>query len=213
MNWLGITLVVLIGSAFIAVAGSVAWKARALRGLKRWLTISSGVLIAVGGLGFFGNAVAGTGGFLWLPKTFEWPVGYARNVLVLSDGSYVVPHKPINRIQVYDHDWKFKHGWWLKRRDIKVFALREADTNRVEVITSERRYVYDASGNLVSEEPNESKVMTENSESVRDMWVPTRCWLLPFTGPFLSWLTMVIGFGLYSTAQKANLSGTVRGEV
>lgn len=92
MKILSIVLILLIGGTFIVCAAATGF---ARRYESRWARILASVLLAVGGTGFFGSALSAVGGINWLPRSFEWPVGYVGGIVSMRDGTYVVPHPPM----------------------------------------------------------------------------------------------------------------------
>ena len=173
---------------------------------RRFLMAVGGILLALGGFGFFGTALSAFGGLRWLPASFEWPVGSARGVVVTRDGMHVVPLTASGRIQVYDRDWRFLRGWYVDASG-GVFVLRPADTNQIEVITARRqmRYVYSLDGSLLSQERYAPRSYSDFPASGVSAAVPTRWWLRMFTNPAWSWAVGVTGGALLFLADRTKV--------
>jgi hypothetical protein len=194
MNFVFIVLVSIIGGTFVSMAVLTAIRAKRYRAGKRWLTAIGGILLALGGLGFFGSAFSAGGGLNWLPASFEWPIGHASGVETTKDGTHVVLHMASGRIQIYDQNWKFVRGWHVKAGG-GAFRIRLTDADQIEVVTARgrMRYHYNLDGALLSQE----KVDSQNYPGFADIGVsanvPTRWWLWMFTSPVYSWLVGAAG--------------------
>lgn len=197
MHLVFILLVVGIGAVFIWCATVGVFRAKSASRPEKWLKAVGGILMALGGFGFFGTALSASGGFRWLPTTFEWPMGVVHGVVVMPDGTQVVPHTASGRIQVYDRDWKFVRGWNVDASG-GTFILRVAGPNQVEVITArgEMRYIYDLNGSLLSQDGYAPRSYSDFPASGVVAAVPTRWWLWMFTSPVYSWAVAVTGMGV-----------------
>jgi hypothetical protein len=174
------------------------------RGWWRLLRLAATTLLALGALGFFGTAFFAFGSFNQLPRSFEWPIGYASGVVSIAD-HFIVPHTPSGRVQVYDRNWQFLHGWGVDA-GAGTFKLHITPTNRIHVITARRQmhYTYDLHGTLLA-----SETYADHGQSYSSFpseggayLVPTRLWLWTFTSPIYSWLVLAIGFGLFAIQDK-----------
>ncbi|MBI3863458.1 MAG: hypothetical protein HY290_16325 [Planctomycetia bacterium] len=194
MHFLPIMLAVLIGGTFILVAAISPFVHRYPRRGMRIAAAIASVFLVVGTAGFFGAFLSAGGGLNWLPESFEWPVGFADGVILMPDGTHVVPHSPSGRVQVYDRDWRFVRGWPVDAAG-GTFKLLPAGDDRVEVITARRtlRHTYTLAGKLIesaSYSPASYSSFPDRGEKVA---VPTSLWLRSFSHPFYSWACGVVG--------------------
>ena len=163
-------------------------------------------LMLVGSLAFFGQCAVKVGGLVFLGPSFEWPVGWATGVVRDSQGRYIVPVHFANRIQVYDPDGKFLHGWWIDGSSYD-FALRIAKENAVEayVARNDQRLLYSPEGRLLERtgiSPNVyNQVYAENTFS---KYFPTPWILWPLTNPFYALAVAGIGFALRFILDRRN---------
>ena len=203
MHLVFILLVLCVGGTFIWCATAMALRSKRHRGAKKWLNAVGGMLVALGGFGFFSTMLSASGGLRWLPASFEWPVGIVDGVVVMPDGAQVVPHTASGRIQVYDRDWSFLRGWYVDAGG-GVFVLRPAGPNQIEVITARRqmRYVYSLDGSLLSQEGYAPRSYSDFPASGVFAAVPTRWWLWMFTSPFYCGAIIAIGIVMSSLAGR-----------
>lgn len=208
MSYVSILFVLVVLAAWLFAGIHTLISAFKTRGWRRAAKLLAGVLIIVGGVGFFGAALAGTGAFGWLPASFEWPVGRATGVVSTPDGYFIVPHVPAGRIQVYDQNWKFVRGWNVNARG-GGFRLYVADTNRIHMLAvrGKKHNVYDLNGTLLSESTYDR---ASNAYSLvppgKICLVPTPLLLWVFSGPFLSWLAAGSGILLLGASEKLGKS-------
>lgn len=195
MRLVFILVVLCVGGTFIGCVTVMALRSKRNKGKKRCLKAVGSILMALGGFGFFGTGLSALGGLRWLPATFEWPMGVVGGVVMMPNGTQVVPHTASGRIQVYDRDWRFLRGWYVDASG-GLFVLRPAGPNQIEVITARRqmRYVYSLDGSLLSQEGYAPMSYSDFPASGFSVAVPTRWWLWTFTSPFYSWA--VIGTGM-----------------
>ncbi len=207
MHFIFILLVVIIGSTFVGFAFFYAFRSPTHNRGRKWLQVTGGLLLAFGGLGFFGSALSASGGLGWLPPTFEWPVGYAKNVLLMPVHRYAVPLTASGRIQIYDMNWGYLRGWSVDANG-GTFVLRPEGRDRIEVITARGnlRYLYDLDGTMLSKGTYAPENYGDYPSSGGAYSVPTKWWLLPFTGPFYSWILGVLGGALLFGAEKWKVS-------
>lgn len=182
---------------FVGCGALAAYRCRLRTGRKRWLGAIGGGLALFGGLGFLAAAFAAAGGLRWLPPNFEWPVGFANNVLTTPDGRHVVPHTAMGRIQVYDPDWKFVTGWFVDAGG-GTFKIAIKGQSTIEVITARRhmRYLYTIHGYVVLAESYLPQSYSDFPSPGKSVAVPTHWWLWPFTTPFFSWIIGAVGMAL-----------------
>jgi hypothetical protein len=183
-----------------------AYKSARRRGLARWLGLVASFLLLLGATGFFGAAFSAMGGLNWLPNSFEWPVGSVDGVVKTREGLYVVPHTSSGRIQIYDREWRFLHGWHVAAGG-GVFKLDVNPEGAIVVFTARGnwRYLFTKDGQLISKEkyspPTLYSSLPERGERAD---VPNAPWLWSFTNPLLSWIVVVFGMGSYWLAERVN---------
>lgn len=154
-------------------------------------------------IGFFGARLSALGGLDGLPKTFEWPIGTANEVLVLSDGTNVVPHIPSSRIQIYNKKLEFQKSWVIEAEggDFKLYATEDG-TFHIYVIETKKRYEYNTSSKLIATakfQPIEMNELEYESKKVR---IPTPIIFLVFGNAFASLAVGVLGIILMSFRSK-----------
>ncbi len=169
-----------------------------------------------GAVGFLGTGLSATGGLNWLPKSFEWPVGFADNVITTQSGLRIVPVQPSNRIQVYDARWQYLHGWQVDAHG-GVFRLCRKEGERFFVITArgQLKYEFDSSGVLhfSGECPQEEYKKRFETAEGDAAWVPTFWPLLMFSHPLLSWLVAFAGFVTIGVVEKVVAKDGAREQV
>ena len=130
-----------------------------------------------------------------LPSSFEWPIGYASNVITTPAGLHIVPHDSSGRIQIYNSDWKFIRGWNVPASGgaFKLISF-DPETQQLEVVTARgnHEYIYNMNGELWSEEIYLPDTYDSFPNTGISVWVPTYFWLLPLTHPFLAIATAAI---------------------
>ena len=166
-------------------------------GWSRCLGVFGAGLAIIGGIGFFGTALASLGMFGWLPRTFEWPMGYVRGVVTTEAGLHVVAHSPSSRIQIYDNDWSFRTGWFVDGRGGPIKICR-AEGNEIEIVAnhSRHRFVYDMTGELLSSSSYLPLTYDDFAEIGISRFVPTRPWLVLFSHPLASFAAAMCGMVL-----------------
>ena len=194
----------MVGGAILFICvPSIFRDAKKVTGARRLLTVTGGLLVAIGVVGFFGSALSSVGGLNWLGTTFEWPIGFASGVITTEQGIHVIPHTPSGRIQLYDRNWKFLRGWHVDAGG-GTFKLAPTETNTVEVITArgQWRYVFDLNGYLLKKENYPPANYSSFPKATEAYYVPTKPWLWVFSHPFLSWGTAVSGIILLAIDHK-----------
>lgn len=168
---------------------------------KAILNAVASMLMAMGILGFFGSALSSAtelGKFIH----FEWPVGKADAAIQYTDGTFVVPHEPSGRVQIYDSSLKFIRGWQIQAGG-GGFKLNPNKDQTLDVYTFRGRmkYHYDLKGNLLSSKSYSGSI-PENHAQLTSVTIPTPIYLWIFTHPFASWGCAVLGaLILVSTGQ------------
>jgi hypothetical protein len=187
------------------VCASIAWCVSALkesRGWRRWLAVPCSLLIGIGAVGFFGQAISTVGGFNWLPASTEWPAGRADHALTTTDGHHVVLVKGAGRIQVYDQGWHFVRGWAAG----PVLNLRLLTDGTIEALMKgQRGLVFNPSGKLLSKRKYGVREWIELENSLppgESVSVPTSAWLYIGSSPLLSWLVLAAGFAGWFTSSR-----------
>jgi hypothetical protein len=154
-----------------------------------WLMTS---LILVGGIGALLPVLSGLGP-LRPPNSWEWPAGYARNVLTTPEGKHIVPLWPAGRIQIYDSQWRFLCGWNVDAWGVP-FEVDYSSAGEVEVLRILDRWIdsYTMDGRYIvsrrSEEPG------PDLPKGKSVVVPTRLWLWIFSSPIMASAVAVVGF-------------------
>jgi hypothetical protein len=150
--------------------------------------IFAGLLIC-GGISFFGQGFLSLVGRYLLGPYLEWPVGLSSGVVQDRQGHYIVPLCPINRIQVYDSSREFLRGWCI---DGSLLEVRIEGEYIEAFAKGSRRLLYLPDGQLVKD-----GYWTADTRPAREQsdvfYFPTPFYLWPFTGPFLGWLTAMLG--------------------
>ncbi len=213
MHLAALILDVFAGGIFVGGALYSAFKRKAPATLKEWLAATGYVLVAVGGFGFFGTAFSSLGGFRWVSASFEWPVGFAHNIIDTTDGTHVVPVREAGgRLQIYSPAWVFIRGWYRDPNGTD-FTVLPAESNKVEIIVRKgsMRYLFNLNGELICQSSYAPKKYMDFSDSGQSADVPTRWWLWMFTSPFHSWIILAIGgvLVLLTTSKKTMIGGDI----
>lgn len=187
------------------------WLGLAARGMARvfktggslkWIIALMGLLVIVGGAGFFASGLSAVG-FIKFPRSFQWPAGYVIGVVRAPDGKYIVPLVPSGRVQIYDSQWHFLRGWHVDAFG-GDFGVASTGKGIIDVITArqQRHYTFTEDGDLISDRPaseldaDRHSLQAEGSGFV----VPTSPLLWIFSSPFICWGAVVVGgVGIYIT--------------
>jgi hypothetical protein len=159
-----------------------------------WLAGLMGLLVFVGIGGFFAQWLVGTG-TLPLPNSFQWPTGRVRGIAKTQNGAYVVPLVPTSRVQVYDADWHFLHGWNVDTGG-KSFTIEVTPDEIIDVRTNRYLYSFSQDGILLNKEDVElppGVYWSPPSPRGEAVMVPTRPFLVIFSHPFFSWGVAIAG--------------------
>lgn len=183
--WIGYAALLGVEQAFSSQRLAVRW--------RRWTSLIGSLLLCVGGIGFFGTILSATGGLDWLPKSVQWPVGYATGVIRTDDGLFVVPLKPAWRVQIYDQDWNFLRGWHVDAGARSWFGVASPAPNRIYVFTGGQQLVYSIDGDLISRTSCEPESYSGSLDEGVSRFVPTAPWLIVFSHPFISLAIAFIG--------------------
>ena len=209
MHFVFTSIVILLAAAWIVAFPCFGYSlAKTEKGWSRCCGIFGAALATIGGIGFFGTALAALGMCNWLPRTFEWPVGYVGGVVTTQEGLYVVPHSPSSRIQIYDGDWVFKTGWFLDGRSGPI-KISRVDDDELEVVAnhSRRRFVYKMSGELISSSPYAPMTYGDFPSLGVTRFVPTSPWLLIFSHPLASFAAGLCGMAFLGKASAKRTHG------
>jgi hypothetical protein len=167
-----------------------------IRGMRRpgrpnWTVVVLYLLLALGGEGFFAQALCATG-VIKLPSSLQWPAGYVSGVVATEDGKQIVPLTPVSRIQIYESQWHFINGWYVNTGG-GDFKVRSSPDGVIEVFTARgrRHYSFTQDGHLVSSESYSDDFLS--LPSGESLVVPTSPFLWVFSSPFLSWGVGAIG--------------------
>jgi hypothetical protein len=143
-------LLILISIPFIVIAVLIACGVlRKQSGIRKYLQCLGGSLIYLGGLGFFGTFISS---IIQLPKSFEWPIGLADQIIPLSNGYVLAMHHPSARAQVYDANQVFVRGWSVAASG-GGFNGKLLSEDKVEIWTArgQKKFVYTLDGSLIEQ--------------------------------------------------------------
>jgi len=183
------TAVIALFWLFIAVRGVIRGTRRP--GRPNWTVVILYLLLAIGGEGFFAQALCATG-VIKPRSSFQWPAGYVSGVVATEDGNQIVPLTPVSRIQIYDSQWHFITGWYVNTGG-GDFKVQPSPEGMIEVFTARgrRHYSFTQDGHLISSEGYSADFSSlTGGES---LVVPTSPFLWIFSSPFLSWGVGAIG--------------------
>ncbi len=212
---MSIAVVVLIGGGVFLRCGVVPIVRNRQVGWRRWTVYAGSVLITIGAAGFFGALLSSTGGLNWLPKSFEWPVGYADGVVFTDSGMAVVPHMDSGRVQIYDVNWQYVGGWPVTSGG-RVFRLKISDEGLIETIAGAHplwHEKFDLQGHLVSKELYSDRSFFDTyPDTGVSVFVPTPFWLMPFTRIFGVIPIILAGMFMQNCAERFGPKGKARNE-
>jgi WD40 repeat protein len=173
------------------VTRSVVLQIRA-SGRASWAVGLMGLLVLVGGGGFFGTILLAIG-VLKPSNTFQWPPGYVTGIVRTPDGKYVVPLVPVGRVQLYDPQWRFLRGWDVDA-NAGSFKIACASNGTIEVFAARglHQYSFAQDGTLISVSSLPTDFDLDASDGL-SMVVPTSPLLWIFSSPFLLWGLAAIG--------------------
>lgn len=158
-----------------------------------WLASVPALVGLIGFAGFFAQMLSGEG-IIKLPRTYEWPAGYATHVVRTPDGKYLVPLVPAGRLQLYSADWHFLRGWNINALGGDFRAAENSD-GTIEVFAARGRhnYTFNENGDLVSSRdlPDAYGSLPNSGES---LIVRTPLVLWPYSSPFISVVVGTVGF-------------------
>lgn len=187
---------------FFLISFAGFWLFMASRGIRqdlkkrerfKGLPVISGAVVLLGFGGFFAQGFSAEG-IVKLPRSYEWPAGYASNVITTAKGEYLVPVVAAGRVQLYNADWHFVRGWNVDALggDFKV-AANSSDTIGVFTARGKHHYTFNENGDLIS-----SVQFSESFDSFpdtgRSVVVHTPLLLWPFSNPFISVAVGTVGF-------------------
>ena len=167
------------------------------------LNLLACILCVVGGVGFWGTALARTGQLNWLAMNNEWPIMETSRGLELSDGGYVVPVGHASRVQIYDPHWDYVTGWYI-RSSGGAFWLNETPERHIRVWTARgnRDFLFDARGNLLSSSTYSSEeTIDKNTDRVYKNF-ELEPWLILFASPGLAISLIFLGFIAFSLSAR-----------
>lgn len=102
-----------------------------------------------------------------LPASWEWPVNDRSEVLILGGGAIAVLLDELRRVQVYDREGRFSHGWFVEPEPAGSVSLyrnnygRGGEEETLLIHYSRRKTVtvYDLQGGVIGEREWELKAM------------------------------------------------------
>ena len=158
---------------------------------KAGLNMIASCCLIVGAVGFFGTFLS-----MKLPNSFEWPVGQTDAAIILDDGTTIVPHEPSGRVQIYNDQLIFQRGWVVNGGGGPFKLTQGSDRNfYVHASRTDRTYLYDLNGNVLSTENLKSGQYSKISAASNRVEVLTPFYLKLFTSPIGPWL--VAAFGMF----------------
>jgi len=148
-----------------------------------------------GFLGFSSQWLTGTGVFN-LPSSLNWPAGTVSGAAVAVNGNYFVPLVAIGRVQVYDQQLRFLHGWNLATGG-KEFTVHTEPDGRIWIVDY-RKQVRWFNGDGKELEKNQIEPPPEEDPDAAHahgttLQIPTAAPMLVFTSPILAWLVAAFG--------------------
>lgn len=159
---------------------------------QRRAKYSLAAVFLYGIVGFFGQGAAAGGFAALLPDWFEWPAVWEEGAVTDARGRTFVPLRSVGRIQVYDANWRFQHGWAVRAAGGR-FKLRLTPSGDVEVHTArgDRLFVFDTSGRLLREDTSTEygRIPERHTPRVTRAWPP----FWPLGSPALAWLLLATG--------------------
>jgi hypothetical protein len=167
--------------------------------------IAGAMLLAYGLLGFFGAFLSATGRLPRKSADTEFPMGRVDGAVVDRDGLIYCPSPPWGRIQLYDRDKRFMHGWFVNAFG-GTFRLHIDPDNHLEVVTARghMRYVFDRQGQLLSSASYDPRSYSDfDGWRGRTVTIPTPFYLWPFTHPFFAWATALAGMVILISTTRA----------
>jgi hypothetical protein len=158
--------------------------------------LAASILMTYGAAGFYAGVLSTAGLFDRIPS-FEYPIWHADDVITLTDGTHVVPHKPSSRIQLYDRDWRFMRGWRV-RSGGGDFRILNASDDRIEVFIErgDFRDTFDRNGNRLDVESDVSGRPGTLPASSQRATLRTAPWLWPFSSVGLASLIWMVGLAI-----------------
>lgn len=197
-----VVLGMVVWTVFSVVGIVVVWKSP----LSNWPIVGL-LMILFGGLGFFVQGLSAAGGLNWLPRSFEWPVGYATDVARTSSGGYVVPHRSSGRVQVYDAELEFVRGWPVDA-SAGHFDVAVDDDDRIHVMTArgDQHFTFDLQGRQLGQETFDpySPPYAAQGES---LLVPTFPLFWIVTHPFIAWGVAALGMAWLAVRARRQAKG------
>ncbi|MGL1956504.1 MAG: hypothetical protein OCD00_04210, partial [Colwellia sp.] len=158
-------------------------------------------LITIGLMGWFAPLLITIKLSEWIPNSLEWPVGTSDNAIILKNNRYVIGHEPTNRIQFYDKNLEFEHGFFVNSasKGIRVIS-NDSDNFYVYQFSGNILYHFDYDGNLIEK----GKYLDKDypNKGSLEVTIPNSIILEPFTSPVKAWLLiLLIGVGSFLVAK------------
>lgn len=193
-----------------AIGGSLAIMAILAPFVGHFRTTRPRILVLTGFLLVFLGAVRWTscqlswfGALDGLPSSWEWPVGTAKRVITMPDGTHVVAVTSAGRVQIYDPKWKFLRGWAVGA-PAGEFKMLPAGPDKFDVMPMRtmRRDTYRLSGDLIARGSRPSGTRYDHlQEAGEPHAVPTAPWIRMILMPLTSWPVSMISLVLLGFLQ------------
>ncbi|MES2983343.1 MAG: hypothetical protein V4727_13605 [Verrucomicrobiota bacterium] len=177
---------ILISVPFIVIAVLIASGVlKKQKGIRKYLQCLGGSLVYIGGLGFFGTAISSS---IQIPKSFEWPIGLADQIIPLSNGYVLAMHHPSARVQVYDVEQVFVRGWSVAASG-GGFKGKLLSDGRVEIWTArgQKKFVYTLDGSLIEQGSYSPKTFADIEIQVEKGKLPIFLPFWIFANPAIAW--------------------------
>jgi hypothetical protein len=159
-----------------------------------WLVVLMGMLILIGGEGFFAPSLI-VNGVIKPSNSFQWPAGYVNGIVRTPDGGYVVPLKSLARVQVYDPHWRFIRGWQVGTFG-KEFRVECTPQGIIDVFSANglplSSFTEDGA-RMSADRSGRSSADYLSMPPPESIMAPTSPLLLAFSSPSLCWVLMVVG--------------------
>lgn len=163
-----------------------------------------GLLLLLGSSGFIVPIIIKVSG-VNLPSNLEWPIAYSHSVLEHTCGLHILPHKPTGRIQIYDRSFRFIKAVRHEHRGeiLNITAASDCSFHVLSYIKSGegKKTQYDIKGEVLATEladriPPRQWGRSIDRKHLKSGVVPTPFYLWSFSHPAISWIYIILSFGI-----------------
>ena len=158
--------------------------------LARFTFHASGVIALLALVGVFASTVQR--GFGCCSESTEWPPGIATGVARASTGEVVVLVAAADRVQLYDGDGRFLHGWNVGEFG-RLGGLHLSAGDVINVYAAGRRIRYDLEGQVLESAPA-GEAPAPPPTLYR--WVPGSSWYWFLLSPVPCILVLFLALGV-----------------